>query len=490
MTRTAILILLTCGVPAGASAADAVELVAVGDKPARIELTVEVDGRPLTNVWDDTFAKMFAFYDRDGDGVLSEAEAARLPSAFALRQLLWGQTAAHSGAAIPWPALDADRDGRVTRAEMADAYRRAGVGTVVVGTGQPPGPERLTAALVAALDANGDGKVSEEELKAAPSALQKFDLNDDELVGPGELVPKLAYPGARGTNVLLPPRAGVTPVPEVGRLPLVLLPTGTADTAWSEVVSKRLGGKPAAPDLVAWRREGPAVRWKVQLGAGPVVREPFVSGRLRVEMRAEAGTLPVALAASRKQTLGRFADTDADANGVLVEKEVVRRNHQEIKSLYTVADRNADGKLTREEASAWLDLQDRIASGQVLLTVLDYGAGLFELLDADRDGSLSVPELRTAWNRASAAGCVTAGVLDTAKLPRQLSLAVSRGHPESPLGGRVRGGPDWFKAMDRNRDGCVSRREFTGGEGVFDRLDLDKDGLLSPEEASKAEVKK
>ena len=44
--------------------------------------------------------------------------------------------------------------------------------------------------------------------------------------------------------------------------------------------------------------------------------------------------------------------------------------------------------------------------------------------------------------------------------------------------------------MDRNVDGDVSRREFTGQVDVFNKLDLDKDGLLSPDEAEKANVKK
>lgn len=38
--------------------------------------------------------------------------------------------------------------------------------------------------------------------------------------------------------------------------------------------------------------------------------------------------------------------------------------------------------------------------------------------------------------------------------------------------------------MDRNRDGDVSRREFLGPKAQFDRLDLDKDGLLDPVEAA------
>jgi hypothetical protein len=38
--------------------------------------------------------------------------------------------------------------------------------------------------------------------------------------------------------------------------------------------------------------------------------------------------------------------------------------------------------------------------------------------------------------------------------------------------------------MDRNGDGFVSRREFIGTRAAFDRLDRDRDGLISPEEAA------
>jgi hypothetical protein len=40
--------------------------------------------------------------------------------------------------------------------------------------------------------------------------------------------------------------------------------------------------------------------------------------------------------------------------------------------------------------------------------------------------------------------------------------------------------------MDRNGDGEVSRKEFTGPAELFDKLDLDKDGFISSEEAQRA----
>jgi Ca2+-binding EF-hand superfamily protein len=43
-------------------------------------------------------------------------------------------------------------------------------------------------------------------------------------------------------------------------------------------------------------------------------------------------------------------------------------------------------------------------------------------------------------------------------------------------------GPRWFKRMDRNRDGDLSRREFLGPLETFTQFDQDKDGLISVEE--------
>ena len=167
----------------------------------------------------------------------------------------------------------------------------------------------------------------------------------------------------------------------------------------------------------------------------------------------------------------------------------MRRSGGSLDWLTPIADRDGDGKLARKEVDGWLDLQEQITRGQALLTVLDGGTGLFELLDTNHDGALSVRELRNAFDRVKEAGCLKDGAFERAKFPHVLLVAASRGYPQS-FGTDLRAGPAWFRAMDRNGDGDVSRREFTGPPEVFDKLDLDKDGLLSAEEAEKAEPPK
>jgi hypothetical protein len=43
--------------------------------------------------------------------------------------------------------------------------------------------------------------------------------------------------------------------------------------------------------------------------------------------------------------------------------------------------------------------------------------------------------------------------------------------------------------MDRNGDGDLSPREFLGSAAEFARLDLDRDGLISADEARQADAR-
>jgi hypothetical protein len=288
-------------------------------------------------------------------------------------------------------------------------------------------------------------------------------------------VPKTVYPGAAGTVTLAPPVADL-PVPDVvAKLPLVLLPTAT-DANWASVIAKRDGRFRADELTAAWKRA--ATQWVVKLTGEPGGADRFAarSGRLKVDGWVAAGKAVEVLASARE----RFAPPAEP------EKPDPSRNGSAW--LVPIADRDGDGKLDGTERDAWLDLQAQIARGQAFVTLLD-GGGLFELLDANHDGALSPRELRSALEVLNETGCVTNGALDPNKVPRVLLAVASRGYPRA-LALDSRRGPVWFRAMDKNGDGDVSRREFTGPLPVFETLDRDKDGLLSAEEAGKAEIRK
>ncbi len=131
-----------------------------------------------------------------------------------------------------------------------------------------------------------------------------------------------------------------------------------------------------------------------------------------------------------------------------------------------------------------------LAKGAVVIGVTDLGAGLFELPDADRDGALAPRELRSAADHVRAAGAVTDGALDPARLPQHAVVTIGRGRPSPELPAPARSGPEWFRAMDRNGDGDVSAAAFLGAGAAFNRLDADGNGLLSPAEAARAAPKK
>jgi hypothetical protein len=141
------------------------------------------------------------------------------------------------------------------------------------------------------------------------------------------------------------------------------------------------------------------------------------------------------------------------------------------------------------------------AAAHTRLRITDQGRALFELLDANGDGRLSVRELRTAWTRLAPWDRDGDGRLAETEVPRQFVVSVDAGQVNLPFRVAVanraarRGqarqapkGPLWFRKMDRNNDGDVSFREWLGTEEEFRRIDTDGDGLISPEEAERADA--
>ncbi|MBS1856028.1 MAG: hypothetical protein JST11_11730 [Acidobacteria bacterium] len=119
----------------------------------------------------------------------------------------------------------------------------------------------------------------------------------------------------------------------------------------------------------------------------------------------------------------------------------------------------------------------------------------FQALDADRDGVISAAELANAPAALKSLDKNGDGKLTADEVRPQMG---ERGGREGGRGGRE-GGPgdsqppsaddmvQTLMAFDKNGDGKLTRDELPERmQGLFDRADTDKDGVLTPEEIRKS----
>jgi Ca2+-binding EF-hand superfamily protein len=197
---SAMLAVLILALPRSAAERDIQDFVYLGDKgPVLMRLHVRIDGKPLIDAWEDFVGKLFAFLDVDGDGVLNKSESTRVPPI----PMLFNNGPGFAG---PRPNiamdLDTNRDGKITKDELADWLRRNGAAPfqvraggnqqfqyrlIVAGQAEPPYADAINEKLFTLLDTNKDGKLSRDELARASIVLHKLDIDDDEMVSAQEM---------------------------------------------------------------------------------------------------------------------------------------------------------------------------------------------------------------------------------------------------------------------------------------------------------------
>jgi Ca2+-binding EF-hand superfamily protein len=319
-----------------------------------------------------------------------------------------------------------------------------------------PGEGGLDAKFIAQFDVDGDGKLDLEEIKA-------FFRREPDLVIRGRV--------------------------------------GTVDA--------QIQG--ALADLAPGKRTPRATLLNPRTGLGPRVRtiDPdnlaFHLGDARFTLQANFGNVFNNRLNGVKNFYEQQFDAIVDKKKGYIERKQEKENQQQpfIFQIFTQADKNADGKLTKEELIEWLDLVADGGNCFVTLQVNDLGRSLFDLIDHNSDGQLSLRELRTAWERIQPL-CKDAKGLVQAELPRSMRITMGLGNSffvspfqnvvYGPMGAYgppgKKGVPAWFTKMDLNRDGDVSPKEWLGTEEEFKEIDTDGDGLISAEEARQYEARK
>jgi Ca2+-binding EF-hand superfamily protein len=409
---------------------------------------------------------LFKHLDLDHDGKLSVEELARAEKSLA--------------------AVDANDDELITPEELVPGLE-FGFGRPVQrpGRGEPAPPLSLVnpddppakqaAPLLTRYDKDKDGKLSRAEIGFDEATFTALDANKDGQLDATELAAWFKQPPDLELAVPLsgprPPRAASALAAFFGapekEPPIEVVPPG--------------GRAPALAASAQARDDGALV---------------LTTDATRVEFGKERGSEDN-LNNVRRFFREQFTGALRDKKTYLEKKEAAR--HPFLKGLFPLLDRDGDGKVTEEEFNAFLDLLGRGATSFTVVVIGDRGACLFELLDTNRDRQLSLRELRAAWQSVAAWDANKDGSLAREEVPRHLRVTLCAGSPgrarflgidEEPAGRRAAAktaGPLWFRRMDVNGDGDVSRREWLGSEEDFRRIDSDGDGLISVEEALKAD---
>jgi Ca2+-binding EF-hand superfamily protein len=507
---------------------DAVDFVFVAsDRPVLLRLHLRNGGRPYQAAWDDYMQKLYAHMDRNGDGVLDKAEAERAPDFQFLQFQLQGNIGIpYQGLKGQMGQLDTNKDGKVSLAEFKEFYRRRGLAPLQLFSNSNRGTTDLvTTTIYQRLDSNKDGKLSAEEMTRAESALQRFDLDENEILTAAEL-----RPGGEDSNGFFFGGGGMGgPNAELGFLEIK---PDTVDGVAGQVLrhyDKDKNGKLSqaesgfdkplfdqldtnhdgqldAKELARFFQRDAELELiarigKLQKNQGVVVdllrkagvsalqgirAEIFNPGKRAMPLAAKVrrvdpsalafslGDAHIGLSAADQQFAqfprqfyeNEFRQADSGKKGVIDRKQAMTT--QFLGQFFDLVDRDGDGKLTQKEFKAYLDMQTEGSSCRLQLTITDEGRSLFDLLDEDSDGRLSIRELRTSWSRMKPLAKSDNG-LSRQDISRRLDVAVGQAQRR-------------FRVQPSRRAGTSMAGRSKSAPLWFQKMDTNQDGDISPRE--------
>jgi Ca2+-binding EF-hand superfamily protein len=477
--------------------------------------------------------------------------------------------------------LDTNKDGKVSLSELSAYYRKNGFNPFQVHLATPqvnplaaigiardggePTAEQISNGVFALLDTNKDGKLTRQELAAAPALMYRLDENEDEMLSTRELVPNTGssvsnlFSMVRGQKAPDPKevRKSLIPLPRNGEVPgdLIKAMKDRYGPKGKKVEEVKLSCKELGLDEATFRqldingdgvlddkemagfiRRSPDIELTVRLGekdenqahvettakgrptslASKLTVKEGVAlldlGVTRAEVRVSDEEVQMEFFVNiiRQQLSAVFKIADKGNKGYITKDDLKTGPAAQLANVFPMADRNNDGKLTEKELNDFLDktieLQAKATASSVTLVLSFESRGLFDLLDTNGDGRLGVRELRGAVSLLDRFDRQKRGYLTKADIPRTAKLTARRGptgsaDPQLAAVSALYGGgnsakteraptagPLWFRKMDRNRDGDISRKEWMFSEELFRKIDTDGDGLISLEEALRYEA--
>jgi len=195
----------------------------------------------------------------------------------------------------------------------------------------------------------------------------------------------------------------------------------------------------------------------------------------------------------------QFKALDQQAKKGYIDKKMLQQPQYRIfQAIFDAADTDENGQLTEKELQAYGDLQSDNSRSMLSINVSEVGRALFSYLDANKDNRLSRREMMEFADRLAVLDPDKTGTIKKESIPYQFRATVSLGaaqyqqyyDPNQQMQQQrpaSTSGPTWFRKMDANNDGDVSRREFLGSPKDFAGIDTNSDGIISLSEAEAAD---
>lgn len=415
--------------------------------------------------------------------------------------------------------------------------------------------QKTESALRLIVDADRDGKLTREELAGAPAELVVYDGDDDEILTSDEIEmdDRESFRRQRPLNSRTDPETALLVDDRLkteqikGWLSETYAFSGTLEAGifprrpdLETALDADADGKLATAELEAFRTLPADVVVRVEFGAEVATGENAAEvDPATLYMGQGSGGTRVSIVAAP----GSTSEEDSDANlanvrthasvpsrAVLELDGVLLRiaandgapSYTQAAAIFRQADANGDESLDKSEREAnpfllqipaeAVDLDGdeaysleettgyfrRIAGSQrakVRALAMEDRDAVLVALDRNLDGRLQPGEQQNSEALLDRYDANADDQVSVGELPAVVSLIFIRGDlqqsedlfrraPERVAPQNVGEAPVWLTRMDRNEDGVVTRREFPGPPEKFRQLDQDGDGEIVPAEAN------